>query len=29
MIFDPHLEQFYRECGFHILQSGIIDTCQT
>jgi len=26
VIFEPHLEPFYRACGFHILQSGIIDT---
>ena len=26
VIFEPHLESFYRACGFHILQSGIIDT---
>ncbi len=26
VIFEPHLESFYRACGFLILQSGIIDT---
>ena len=26
VIFEPHLESFYRACGFHIMQSGIIDT---
>jgi GNAT superfamily N-acetyltransferase len=26
VIFEPHLESFYRKCGFHIMQSGIIDT---
>ena len=26
VIFEPQLESFYRACGFHILQSGIIDT---
>jgi GNAT superfamily N-acetyltransferase len=26
VIFDPRLEAFYRACGFHILQSGVIDT---
>ena len=29
VIFEPHLESFYRACGFHILQSGIIDTWNT
>jgi GNAT superfamily N-acetyltransferase len=29
VIFDPHLEPFYSACGFHILQSGIIDTWET
>ncbi len=26
VIFEPHLESFYRACGFHIMQSGTIDT---
>lgn len=26
VIFDDHLEPFYRSCGFHIMKSGIIDT---
>jgi N-acetylglutamate synthase-like GNAT family acetyltransferase len=26
VIFQPYLETFYRACGFHIMQSGIIDT---
>jgi len=26
VLFDPALEEFYRSCGFHILQAGIIDT---
>ena len=26
VIFEPRLEPFYRACGFHILQSGMIDT---
>lgn len=25
-VFEPHLEAFYRACGFTILQAGIIDT---
>jgi GNAT superfamily N-acetyltransferase len=29
VIFEPHLEPFYRACGFHIMQSGIIDTWET
>jgi GNAT superfamily N-acetyltransferase len=29
VIFEPRLESFYRACGFHILQSGIIDTWET
>jgi GNAT superfamily N-acetyltransferase len=29
VIFEPHLESFYRACGFHIMQSGIIDTWST
>jgi ribosomal protein S18 acetylase RimI-like enzyme len=29
VIFEPRLETFYRTCGFHILQSGIIDTWDT
>jgi GNAT superfamily N-acetyltransferase len=29
VIFEPRLETFYRACGFHILQSGIIDTWNT
>jgi GNAT superfamily N-acetyltransferase len=29
VIFEPRLETFYRVCGFHILQSGIIDTWNT
>jgi ribosomal protein S18 acetylase RimI-like enzyme len=24
--FDPELESFYRDCGFHIFRGGIIDT---
>ncbi len=26
VIFEPHLEGFYKACGFHILESGFIDT---
>lgn len=29
VIFAPHLEPFYRQCGFHIMQSGVIDTWDT
>ena len=25
VIFEPHLESFYRACGFHLMQSGVID----
>ncbi len=25
VVFEPHLEPFYRKCGFHILKAGIID----
>ena len=26
VVFESHLEPFYRACGFHIMQSGFIDT---
>jgi GNAT superfamily N-acetyltransferase len=26
VIFEPRLESFYRQCGFHMMQAGIIDT---
>jgi ribosomal protein S18 acetylase RimI-like enzyme len=26
VIFDPELESLYRECGFHIVKAGIIDS---
>jgi len=29
VIFEPRLEPFYRACGFHIMQSGVIDTWET
>jgi N-acetylglutamate synthase-like GNAT family acetyltransferase len=25
VVFEPELEAFYRECGFHIVKAGIID----
>jgi GNAT superfamily N-acetyltransferase len=27
--FNPHLESFYRACGFHVFKAGIIDTHET